>query len=554
MFSHAKRIFSLTASLVVFCEAAAISTANAQIEENVGYYPTFEESGILATGDYDYGRDPSQPLSGPDLDRWASTGGIWPYEYQTGGLSRVQRFFQPVDYILRPVTPGESLVVQGSTSESWLQLAGSFPFLTRTYHRERSTLSDLIGMERTKNIPLFFDVLSISVTAIYTDTNGPGFDESDLEDGFLGALSFSLRGGFAITDRSSIVLGGEVYFLFGNDDSIQFYADAGSLSALASFHYQKQIGSWDIHIFDDVVPFSARNLFYQESYQGSGRQVTGHYTLGIPEELDSSSWWDSRQNYLLNTAGFTTGTFIGESWRLLAGAGRMDRWLFNHWDEHAADEYLNAGIFYDGYGSWIAPSLTYQMHTQDFDDAQQSVNLNAVAPITANITARAGVGYDWGEFYSGYDWNLGFEYQQTDRLKHWVSYSSGYLDSTFGEDFTGTRFEGGTSYQLGPRVSLGAYAGWFIDDEFGSETLHIGASANFALGNYNNIRLIAAYLDNSNDLVTGDPGDATSWLYSATLSRRLATRLNAELTYEYVDSGTGRYIEQALIVRLTRTF
>ena len=99
-------------SLILYCVAPAQDQWGA-VEKSVGYYPTFQESGMLASGDYDYERSSGGGVYGPDLDRWAATGAIWPYEYQDGGLSRLQRFMQPVDYVLRPLTPGETLAIQG---------------------------------------------------------------------------------------------------------------------------------------------------------------------------------------------------------------------------------------------------------------------------------------------------------------------------------------------------------------------------------------------------------------------------------------------------------
>lgn len=538
--------------LLAHCTVHAQDNNGPTLEESVGYFPTHQESGTINSADYDYPRSLGGPLSGPDLDRWGATGGIWPNESENDGYGKVQRFLRPVDYILRPVTPGETLVVQGPTAESWLQLGGAFPFLTRTYHQEKSHVADLFGEEFAENSPLFFDVMAISFTAMYVDASGAGFDFSGLEEGFLGALSVSIRAGWALTDRTSIVVAGEVYFIFGDDYDVQFYVDAGALSALASFHLQEQVGSWDIHLFDDLIPFSARQLFFQETYQGENVQSSGHHYLGIPDRLDSGNWWNSRSHYLMNSAGLTAGTFIGQNWRFLAGIGRIDTWQWNDFDQHQGDEYVNAGLFYDGYGSWIAPSLTYQMHTQDFENEQQTIMLNAVAPISSNITANAGVGYDWGHFFEGWDWNAGIQYQQTDRLRHWLSYSSGFQDSTIGQDFLGTRWEFGTNYQLGPRISLGAYAGWFDSSEVGPNALHVGGSANFALGNYTSFRFLAGYLDTSND--DAIDRDGTDWLYSATLACRLAQRLNAELTYEYIDSGIGRYTEQMILLRVTRTF
>ena len=531
------------------------------VEQNVGYFPTFQESGILATRDYDYPRSSGGALYGPDLDRWAATGGPWPYEYQDGGLSRLQRFMQPVDYILRHLTPGETLAVQGPLSESWFQVGGGFPFLSRTYHPEKSSMASMFGMESTLYSPIFFDVLSVSAFGIYVDGSGPGFDESGLEDGFLSGLSFDIRAGWGITDRTSLLIATQLYFIFSPDFDVQFYADAGALSAIASFNFQFELGSWDFRIYDDLIPFSARHLLYDESFQGDGMQQAGHYYVGIPNFVESGDWWNSRQHYLVNTAGFTAGTFIGESLRFLTGFGRVDTWLWNDFDQHSPSEYLSAGLFYDGYELWIAPSLVYNMMTQDFQDPAQSLMLNMVAPISPNVTMYGGAGYFWSDTYDGYTWNAALQNRLTDRLTHSLSYSSGYHDAVVGDDFLGNRVAYQINYQIGPRVNLAAFAGWYqgadqgVEDGVdGADATSIGASASFALGNYTWLQLSGAYYDTDDDTATPDGASGESWYYSVTLSRRLAERLNGELAYEYVDSGIGRYRESALLFRLTRTF
>ncbi len=530
------------------------------LDQAPGYFPTYQESGILMSGDYDYLRGFGGPLSGPDLDRWGATGGVWPYEYQTSGLSRLQRWLQPVDYILRPLTPGETLAIQGPTSNSWFQLGGSFPFLTRTYHVERSTFADMFGMEATEgpadgfgrsmieNSPVFFDILAVTAHALYVEGSGPGFEH--LDEGFFSALSFDLRAGWGLTDRTSLIVNGQLYFVFTEDADFQVYMDAGALSAFASLNFQRELGPWDIRIYDDLIPFSSRRLFFDETYKGEIQQA-GHYFVGIPDSVEPTDWWDSRQHYLLNTAGITAGTFLSESLRFMAGFGRVDTWVWNDWDRHSGYEYTSAGLFYDGYDLWIAPSLTYTLQTEDFDNAQSILMLNGVAPISPNITVSGGVGWSWGEYYEGWNWNLALNYQQTDRLHHSLSYYSGYQDVLIGDDFLGSRLDYGINYQLGPRIQLGGYAGWFYGTDERPDAVHLGGSLTAALGNYSSLRFIVAYLDHDYERIAGD---GTEWMYNVTFRRQFAERLYGELGYEFIDSGPGLYDESIVMFRLTRTF
>lgn len=536
------------------CVAGTLPSAPKESwDQTVGYFPTYEETDIITTADYDYLRSSGGPLNGPDLDRWAATGGVWPYEYQDGGLTRLQRFMQPVDYVLRPLTPGETIAAQGPTSNSWFQMAGSVPFLSRTYHPEKSTLTDIFGNEAAKYSPLFFDILSLSAFGIYVDGNGEGFDDTGLEDGFLAGIGVDLRAGWAITDRTSLLLAGKLYFILSPDFDVQVYADAGGVQALASFNLQFEWGPWDFRLYDDLIPFSSRHLLYDETYGGDGIQQKGHYYVGIPNFVESGDWWNSKQHYLVNTAGFTAGTFLSDSIRFVAGLARVDTWLWNDFDQHSPSEYLSAGLFYDGYDLWVAPSILYTLTTHDFEDPAQTVMVNGVAPLSPNVTLYGGFGYYWGDLYDGFNWNVGIQNRLTDRLMHSLTYSSGYHDAVVGDDFIGNRVAYQVNYQLGPRISLSGIAGWYQGTGENSDAFSLGAYATFALGNYTSLQLLGSYYDtDSYKNIQGSSGE--SWLYSVTLARRLAERLNGELSYEYVDSGPGLYQESAIIVRLTRTF
>ena len=510
------------------------------------------ESSILATGDYDYERGTGGALNGPDLERLAATGGIWPYEYSAGQMSRLQRFMQPVDYILRPLTPGETIAFQGPLSESWFQVGGAFPFLTRTYHPEKSSFANLFGMEATQYSPFFFDILNISAYAVYVDSAGLGPAESKAVDGaFLSALSLSFRVGWGLTDRTSLVIGGQVFFILTDETDVRFFVDAGQLGGLVNLNYQVQAGRWDLRIFDDLTPFSVRNLVLNQAYQGD-ISWGGRYWVGLPDSIESGDWWSGDNYSLVNTAGITAGTFVGDSLRFLAGFSRVDVMRFNDLGDSQGNEIASAGLFYDGYDLWIAPSLTYTLFTTDFTNPQHLMMANGVAPLSPNLTAHAGVGYSWGDRYDGLNWTLGLNYLQTSRLSHQFYYASGYQNALVGKDYIGERLEYGVQYQLGSRVSIGGYGGWFTSDS-DSDGVHIGGVVNIALGNYSWLRVSGGYLKHTGN--NNNSIDSTMQFYNVTFSRRLAERLEGNLTYEYITNDSGPELDRSMMMlKVTRTF
>lgn len=548
------RCFGFPAFIVSMGAASSFGAEqpDALSDQAVGYYPTYQESGIISSGTYDYERSVGGALNGPDLDRLAATGGIWPYEYSAGQLSRLQRVMQPIDYVLRPLTPGETLAFQGPTAESWFQIGGAFPFLTRSYHPEKSSFADMFGMKATEYSPFFFDVLNISAYGIYVDQSGlgDGEEQNRLDGSFYSALSMNFRVGWGLTDRTSIVVGGQVFLILTDETDFRFYADAGGLGALVSFNYQTEIGGWDLRVFDNLTPFSQRLLSFDESYSGD-LTWGGANWIGIPRDIDSGDWWDTDSYLLINTAGLTVGTFVGESLRFLGGFSRIDTMDFNDFGDGEGSEIASAGLFYDGYDLWIAPSVTYTLYTHDFENPQHLVMVNGVAPLSPNITAHAGMGYSWGENYDGLNWAVSLFYQQTARITHQIAYQSGYQNTIVGEDLIGTRLDYGIQYQLGPRLTLGGYAGWF-DSEDGTSALHVGGSINLALGNYSWLTVRGGYLDRSG----GTSGiESNEYFYNVTLSRRLAERLEGQLSYEYVQSDIGSQSDRSIMMlRITRTF
>lgn len=560
--------FPTSGILRLFIGVLALGGLSARSQEPVlpgqpdGFYPTYQDTGhgtLLGTWDSDYPRSLGDPLQTPDLDRWAATGGIWPVEQEVGPVADMHRATNWLDYFLRPVTPGEDTLIQGPLQNSYFELGASFPFLSRSAHPEQSTFARLFGDKATQYSPLYFDVLSISAYAIFTDINGPG--AVGFHDGFSSALSMDVRGIFRLTRNSSIVVAGQVYFVFTDDADVGLYATAGAPSAFVNFNLEEELGPWDVRVFDNFYPFSPRAIMMEETYNGVV-DTTGTLSHGLVDSIDTGNWWDTQDTFVMNSAGFTIGRFLGSSFRFLTGFNRIDRWLWNDINRHDAAEYLSAGIFYDGYDWWVAPSLTYTLRTTDFDDPQHVVSLNATAPITANITANAGFGYSFGDFYDGYYTHLGLVYQQNERLLHTLQYTGGYQNSAIAEEFFGSHLSYGLSYNLGPRTHLGATLGWMNDAETDTDMYDAGVSMTTALGNYTWFRAYVGFLDYSFGNIPHPLGSSTgnTWLYSATLGTQLATRLHGEITAEFIQNDRNDfhrpagYEEFILMLRLTRTF
>ncbi|MEI6704469.1 MAG: hypothetical protein WCL71_13200 [Deltaproteobacteria bacterium] len=526
-----------------------------------GYFPTYQESRYLGSKEWDTSRLSGNADfgGGPDLKRMTSTGGFWRYEPGMETSNGLQRALSPLDYVFRPFTPGVTMVTQGPTSNSWLQMGAAFPFLTRTLHPDETTTSDLLGVEGSrkwgKYMPLYLDVLSVSVIGLYDTISGPG--AVGVDDGWLSALELDLRAGVVITDKTSLLVHGKVYLIASESRSgVGAYLDSGGLNPFISLNIREELGRWDIRIFDDATPFSTRSLLKAETeteYVGS----VGHYSTGVTRtRLQGGSFWDSQNTYLNNTAGITAGTFLGSDFRFLAGFARSDTWMWDDFNNHTPSEYLSAGLFYDSYNWWIAPSLTYTLSTHDFKDAEHTISLNGTAPLSHRATLNAGIGYSFGEVADTLDWHIGAGWDQTERLRHNILYSSGYQDLSFGDSFYGQNLTYVANYRLAARTTIGWTNHWFHEFDIDNSSFLSGLNIDFLLGNYTQLRLMGAY--NEYDRNTSPASySGSSWIYEATLSHRLASRLTAELSYFYNrnrDTINTGYDEQAVMLKLTRSF
>lgn len=548
---------ALSVALLCSAQLGAQSVADDAQMQTPGYYPTYQESGIIASGDADYMRSLGSPLQPPDLDRWAATGGIWPYEYDVSELSWLQRQLQPLDYILRPLTPGETLAIQGPTSESRFQLGAAFPFLTRTFHPEKSHVADIFGMEATQYTPLYFDVMNISLIGVYSEVSGLD-DNPNVDDGFSAALSMMVRGILRLTDRTSLVLYGEVYFIITEGD-VGLYVTGGGPRAFVDFTLQEEFGAWDVRFYDQLWTYSAAGVLYTDTLT-DGYDIAGRERVGIVDNIEGLDWWDPENQYLVNTVGLNVGRFIGDSLRFLAGFERNDSWNWGDFGDSNAWERFYAGLFYNGYGSWLAPFVTYNLHTRDFDDPVHHVQAGVTAPITPNLSISGTVGW-----LSGYDsdrltWSLAVYHNLTSRLYHRLSIYDGYYDLPDGESFNGQRLDYNIGWNVGSRTRLGLGLGWAQDDSKRDvESFDGRVIASTALWNYTRLTAYVAYLDgtyNSDDL----PYDRETLLYSLSLTSQLATRLMGSLTAQYAQhdgsyGGVSKdWDEFILSLRLTRVF
>lgn len=550
--SLSKRL-SYAGFVVALGGASLVQSAEVE-DQAIGYYPTYLESSYLATRDYDYERGAGGALNGPDLDRLAATGGIWPYEYNAGQLSKLQRFMQPVDYILRPFTPGETIAFQGPTSESWFQLGGAFPFLTRTYHPEKSSFADLFGMEATKYSPFFFDVLNISFYAAYADNSGLPPGESEFVDGkLLSALSLTFRVGWGLTDRTSLIIGGQVFVILTDETDVRFFINGGELSALVDLNIQFELGNWDLRVFDQLRPFSSKELILGESSNSGDLNWGGRHFMPVPSYPDSSDWWEESNYFLTNVLGLTTGSWVSSSIRFLAGFSRFDTWKFSDFNETSGHEITSAGLFYDGYDLWVAPALTYSLFTTDLGNPEHQVLLSGSAPLSPNITVSGAAGYNFGDLYDGYRWSFSVNYNQSARLRHQFYYESGYQNSLIGNAFTGNTMSYVVHYLMGPRVTLSGMLGWYSDNSGKGDGFSAGGTLNVALGNYSWLRIAGGYLDVGS--ISGNNSDPSSYFYDVTLARRIAERLEGQLSYQFIQNASGKGADRSVIMlQLSRSF
>lgn len=500
------------------------------IEADPGFFPTYKDGLVLSGaggGDPDYLRSSGGALNGPDLGRiTAATDSPWPYVTQPTPMSRLQRMLVPFDYVLQPLVGGWGYNLgQSETGFSSADFGGRLPGLSRTYSPQESQLTYLWNKAPDYS-PFFFDVLNVSVLAAY----GHGSRPSAGGDGFIAGISTDIRGVLRLTDKTSFMVDGRLYFTYdedtGGDSGFGLYFTSGQPTAFATLLHQFEVGEWDITMFDYAGAISGWDMFRSQTYEGAYAQTIGA-SIGIQEfQADRGDWFDSNRAWLYNHGGIRAGTFVSRDLRLLLGVTRRDTWNFDGFDHKQGSELWDAGLYYNNNAWWIAPSVTWTSYSRDFEFVQHALWVNATAPLSPNITANAGVGYTFGSDV-GNDtlWRVGASWQMTRRLNSRFDYIQGYFSPDVGDSWLGTMLGYRINWDLGPRLNLGYAASWMDNDLTDASVFSQGIQANYALGNYSNLHAFIGRQDRSGG------SDSNIMIYSIELSSRLAARLYGVLGY-----------------------
>lgn len=527
------------------------------IEADPGFFPTLQDSAVLSGpqgGDPDYFRSSGGALNAPDLPYQAAADEFWNYQTQPNPMSRLQRILLPFDYVLQPLTRGWGYNVgQSETGFSSFDLGGNVPGFTRSYSPERSQASFLLGEKFTRNSPLFFDVLNVSVLGAY----GHGSRPSSVGDGFIAGISTDIRGVLRLTDRTSFMVDGRLYLTWdedsGADSGFGLYFTSGQPTAFATLLHQVEWGTWDFTLFDYAGAISGWDMFRSQTYDGAFAATIGA-SIGIQDyEVDRGDWFDTNRAWLYNHSGLRAGTFIGRDWRFLAGFTRRDTWSFDGFDHRQGSELWDAGLYYNNNGWWFAPSINWTSYSNDFEFVQHALWVNATAPLSPNITAYGGVGYTFGPDQGDrFLWRVGASWQMTDRLMSFFDYSQSYHSPDVGDSWLGTMLGYRVQWAIGPRAKIGYSASWTSADRTSDDVFSQGVFGDYALGNYCDLHALVGRQDRDANGISSD-----TMVYSLELRARLAARLfgvvgyrNSDYTSDIGPDGNWG----TAYIRLTRTF
>ncbi len=550
-----------------------------------GYFPTREEWRTLG-GYYARpgGASPENPGGGADGRSTLAVSGLWPYQSETANpnsfYARNDPFFGPVERVFGVLVPDfrEGWNYEGRNWSVEVPFAFDLnvPFLTRGFNPERSTLA--LG-------PLYFDLLSVSGSLLYSDYSGTIDPQYDNTDGWISVIDVSVRAVIRFSENMFLSIAGTVSF-YPEEGNFGFrlgYGNGGGLSigSLARFVYEHEFNNgWIFQILDTVDVQD----FFADVYGLYGLEVdelvtSGRYRFG--SDLDrneqrrgSGDFWDETRLYLTNRF---EASFIGPiwpEWNGRFGVGRDDYWTLDDFEHANAHNEIFTEIDYTGERLRFAPYFRYSMVSNgstdndwgSFDVWRHTAETGVRGPITETLRLEARAGYS---FITGGDegdpdadtwiYEMGLIHEFGPYTRH-SFFAGNVIDyDGFGDERISKYMRYTIDQVLGPRLRARAFIQGADIQEYGNDTrqqLLAGGSLAFNIFDFTRLTGSVIYEDISSD-TDEDGDDHERWIYRGSIEHRILPGLFGSATYQFEDyrEATGGYFDEHLVIlTLTKTF
>lgn len=498
-----------------------------------GYYPTIEES-LLLGGDYarraDYGN------AAPD-NRMQTASGLYPSP-NPGQLDRAPwaQSVSPLNPFLGFFAPRQALVYGengGLPSGAGFTLDAQFPLLVRDFSPERAMF---------KAGGFYLDLISVGMTVLHSDYQGARAFPNGSEDGWLMGTEFSLRALAQITDQFYFSLVGTFVYL-PLDNRLGFaLGSGGSPNAAAILDYQTQLGTWDVRFYDQFLAAVGSDIF--TGIDSAAHDRAGRYRFGFDDRRNAASGTFNGDNtYFSNALGFdASAPTLWDEWLFQVAGRHLDVWRTSDFDNHSPSNQLAAILGYSGTKVLFRPSLQYIIdeYGNEFEEFDQRLYLNLVGRLAQTVTLSARVGRLWRtNDNERYLYGLSLRHQLSSYTSHVLSAGQDY----FGNDITGENIVASyVSYEIDHAFSRSLSGSVFVqfskDDSppgpgYNGRRTTTGGQLDYALFGGTNavISLRSAY--ERREFV---PDDSERWIWNLNYSQQLASRMTANVFYQYEES------------------
>lgn len=523
-----------------------------------GYFPTQDDSPYF--GDREYPRSRNLIFGGPDREA-INANGIFPYQSDRPNFfDQHADFFKPIDRVLGFVTDrNQSLVIESqSLQDASLTLYAGLPGL---FTRELDPDHAMFRLG-----PLYLDVLWLQAGALWSSYSGPQVWPKGEGPGWLVDLEMMVRGYLRITDEFYIV--GAIDLIYLPIDN--HFGFEGGLSnqipqVVVEANYDRSWGEWDVRAFDRfwVTPGLDFNLYrvVGDPFEQAGRYYFGfeHVNINpaIGYENDAIGW--------NNTVQLEAGRLLMDNqWLLTLRASHSDAWQGSDFDNHGEFDHFTAFMAYEGSQLMFAPAVFYDFYGSSFTGSEYEVNqeigLWLHGRLTENINGYVRAMYEWQSGFSpivrNWGWDATINHRITSTTTQSITGGMGLQENT---DYPEAVWADYIGYSIVQRicsdVSITGTFQWSRNQTFTTGTDNVelaGLGVDWRPFDYTHVAL-SAYYEHQNQ--QGYFPNINHWLYRASISQVLASRLTLELFYQYENYNTvSGFAEHAVGLSLRRYF
>ena len=539
-----------TLALRCFAWLALASTAHSQERDETGFFPTKTDT-LLLSGDLhgsaDYPRsraDLHSETGGPDL----STTGIWKYDNPTENFyQRNSQIFDPIDSALGFFSPRESITLESDDSSQFnLSFDPGLPF-TRQFNPDLAHL---------KAGPFYFDLLSVSAKALYSDYQSQTRPLAN-GDGLLSILEVTGRGYARLTDDLNLSLAGTVYYLPGDN---KWGVDLGGRNrSYARLNWSKKIDDWDLHAYDEFKVLHRSNDLL-DPMEVDEIETAGRYRFGRIDNSRTHGYFDSNGLIYSNIIALQAMRPLGSHWSFWAKLDHTDFWHTSQFIHQHSRDRAQFKLLHEGDNISFPPFITYDVRSRDdFESLQHQVWLGVKGRFTENLRGTSRIGYYWnhGDFARRHRESLlyegGLNHEITSSTRHSLYGGLIYDDDIFGDDGLYKYARYTIAHSFNTRLMARAFVGiQNREDDQDLDRWTTGIHLTAHPTEYIQLSLLARYESNSRDSMP----DWDRWVYRTGLKYRIMSRLHWEVNYQYEDMNRqmGDFTEHFFYTGITKSF